>query len=111
MILLSRAEEILLVAIYKLEGHAYGVTIREQVFKDIGRHWSFGVIYKTLKKMKTKGSINRISSVPIAERGGRSKFFYELTAKGISELEEIQRIHSSLWNGIKGFSAKKKTAR
>ncbi len=109
MILLSRAEEILLLEVYKLKGNAYGVTIREQVYKDIGRHWSFGVIYKTLKKMKTKGYVKKISSDPIAERGGRSKYFYELTPKGLSALENIQSIHSSLWNGIKELSLEQKT--
>ena len=102
--LLSRAEEILLLAVYKLKGNAYGVTVRDQVYRDIGRHWSFGVIYKTLKKMKTKGYVKKISSDPIAERGGRSKYFYELTPKGLSALKNIQRVHSSLWKGIKRLS-------
>jgi PadR family transcriptional regulator PadR len=104
MMLLSRAEEILLLAVYKLKGNAYGVTVRDQVYRDIGRHWSFGVIYKTLKKMKTKGYVKKISSDPIAERGGRSKYFYELTPKGLSALKNIQRVHSSLWKGIKRLS-------
>jgi PadR family transcriptional regulator PadR len=108
MILLSRAEEILLLAVYKLRGDAYGVTIREQVYKDIGRHWSFGVIYKTLKKMKTKGYVKKISGDPIAERGGRSKFYYEPTPKGISALENIQNVNSSLWKGIKELSVEQK---
>jgi PadR family transcriptional regulator PadR len=102
--LLSRAEEILLLSVYKLKGNAYGVTVRDQVYRDIGRHWSFGVIYKTLKKMKTKGYVKKISSDPIAERGGRSKYFYELTPKGLSALKNIQRVHSSLWKGIKRLS-------
>ena len=55
MILLSRAEEIILLTVYKLENTAYGVTIREQIFKDIGHYWSFGVIYKTLKKNNETG--------------------------------------------------------
>ena len=108
MILLSRAEEIILLAVYKQKGNAYGVTIREQVYKDIGRHWSFGVIYKTLKKMKTKGYVRKISSAPIPERGGRSKYFYELTPEGISALEKIRSVHSSLWNGIRMLSVKQK---
>ncbi len=108
MILLSRAEEILLLAVYKLKSNAYGVTIREQVYKDIGRHWSFGVIYKALKKMKTKGYVKKISSDPIAERGGRSKYYYELTPKGISALEKIHSVHSSLWKGIKELSLEQK---
>jgi len=44
MILLSRAEEIILLSVYKCGKNAYGVTIREQIRKDIGRYWSFGVI-------------------------------------------------------------------
>ena len=106
--LLSRAEEIVLLAVYKQEGSAYGVTIREQVYKDIGRHWSFGVIYKTLKKMKAKGYVERIYSAPISERGGRRKYFYELTPEGISALEKIRNVHSSLWSGIRMLSVKQK---
>ena len=109
MILLSRAEEIILLAVYKQEGNAYGVTIREQVFKDIGRNWSFGVIYKTLKKMKAKGYVKKISSAPISERGGRSKYYYELTPEGIAALEKIKIVHSSLWRGIKNLSLKEKS--
>ncbi len=36
MILLSRAEEIVLLAVFKLKGSAYGVTIRDQICNDIG---------------------------------------------------------------------------
>ena len=108
MMLLSRAEEILLLAVYKLKVSAYGVTIREQVYQDIGRYWSFGVIYKTLKKMKIKGYLKRIVSNPISERGGRSKFYYEITTKGISELGKIQKVHSSLWDGVKKLSVEQK---
>ena len=109
MILLSRAEEIILLAVYKQGSNAYGVTIREQVFKDIGRRWSFGIIYKTLKKMKAKGYVDKISSAPISERGGRSKYFYELTSEGISALEKIKSVHSSLWKGIEELSIEQNT--
>lgn len=108
MILLSRAEEIILLAVYKLKGNAYGVTIREQVHKDIGRYWSFGVIYKTLKKMKAKEYVKKIPGNPISERGGRSRYYYKITPKGISALEEIRRVHSSIWDGVQRPSFEKK---
>lgn len=108
MILISRAEEIILLAVYKLEGIAYGTTIREQIRKDIGRYWSFGVIYKTLKKMKTKGYVKKIASDPVSERGGRSRYYYEITPVGISALKEIHCIHSSVWDGIPNLSFGKK---
>jgi len=45
MILISRDEEIILLSVYKLEGNAYGPTIREKIYEDIGLHRSFGVIF------------------------------------------------------------------
>lgn len=108
MRLLSRAEEIMLLAIFKLEGNAYGVTIRDQIHKDIGQDWSFGVIYKTLKKMRAKKYVRRIASDPVAERGGRSRYYYEITPQGMSSLEEIRRVHSSVWSKVKHLSLEKK---
>ena len=108
MILLSRSEEIILLTVYKLQGNAYGVTIREQVNNDIGRYWTFGVIYKTLKKLKTKGYVEKIASDPVSERGGRTRYYYEITLEGISALEKILSIHSSIWRGIQGLNFEKK---
>ena len=108
MILISRTEEIILLAVYKLEGNAYGPTIRGQVYEDIWIHWSFGVIYKALKKMKAKGYVKKISSDPIAERGGRRRYYYEITPEGISALEEIRSVHFSVWNGIQNLTFEKK---
>jgi len=108
MLLLSRGEEIILLAVYKLRGNAYGVTIREQVNKDIERHWPFGVVYKTLKKLKAKGYVERNASDPISERGGRSRYYYKITPEGVSALEKILNIHSAIWGGIEGISLEKK---
>ena len=102
MLLLSRSEEIILLAVYKLQGNAYGVTIREQVNEDIGRYWPFGVIYKTLKKLKAKGYVEKIASDPVSERGGRTRYYYTITP------EKILSIHSAIWGGIKGISLEKK---
>ena len=104
MILLSRAEEIILLAIFKLREDAYGVTIREQVYKDIGNYWSFGVIYKTLNKMRSKGFVKKIQSEPLAERGGRSKYYYRITPIGLQALEKIQKVHSSIWTGVENIA-------
>ena len=108
MLLLSRSEEIILLAVYKLQGNAYGVTIREQVNEDIGRYWPFGVIYKTLKKLKAKGYVEKIASDPVSECGGRTRYYYTITPEGISSLEKILSIHSAIWGGIKGISLEKK---
>jgi PadR family transcriptional regulator PadR len=97
MILLTRSEEIVLLAIWKLKDNAYGVTIRELVSKDTGHEWSFGAIYKPLKKLVHKAYVEKTSSEPYAERGGRSKYLYSLTTAGEKALKEIRKIYKAVW--------------
>ena len=97
MILLSRTEEIVLLAIWKLKDNAYGVTIREQVSKDTGHEWSFGAVYKPLKKLVHNAYVEKRSSKPFAERGGRSRHMYSLTSTGKEALKEIRKIYKDVW--------------
>jgi PadR family transcriptional regulator, regulatory protein PadR len=97
MILLSRSEEIILLAIWKLKNNAYGVTIKEQISNDTGHDWSFGAIYKPLKKLTYKNYVQKKMSGPAAERGGRSKYLYTLTVEGEAALKEIRKIHKAIW--------------
>ena len=98
MILLSRSEEIVLVAIWKLQGNAYGVTIREQTSRDTGHEWSFGAIYKPLKQLTHKHYVVKQKSDSSPDRGGRSKFLYSLTPDGTQALKEIRSIMDSVWD-------------
>jgi PadR family transcriptional regulator PadR len=97
MNMLSRSEEIVLLTVWKLAESAYGVSIRGQVSKDTGREWSFGAVYKPLKQLLHKGFVEKTSSEPCAERGGRSKYMYTLTSAGRTALREVQKIHKALW--------------
>jgi PadR family transcriptional regulator PadR len=97
MNILSRSEEIVLLAIWKLGSNAYGVTIRDQVSKDTGQEWSFGAIYKPLKQLSHKDYVDKTSSEPYAERGGRSRYLYTMTPAGKEALREVRRIYKTLW--------------
>ncbi len=100
MKLLSRSEEIILIAIWKLKGNAYGVTIREMVSQMTGQDWLFGAIYVPLDKLTRKEYVTKNMSEPTSSRGGRSKCMYELTIDGKKALKEMQEINNSLWQGI-----------
>ena len=102
MNLLSRAEEIILLTILKLGDEAYGVSIREQIFKDTGREWSFASIYSPLDKLNRKQFVRKIKGEPTAERGGKSKYYYEVTEQGLEALREIRDAHDRIWSGIPG---------
>ena len=97
MKLLSRSEEIVLLAIWKLQGDAYGVTIRQRIFETTGQKWSIGAIYAPLHRLEKKGFVFSIKGEPIAERGGRSKVYYQITSDGRKALAEIKRINEAIW--------------
>lgn len=100
MKLLSRSEELVLLAVLQLAGNAYGVTILEFINDTLKMNWTLGAIYVPLDKLTRKGYINKYMSAPSGERGGRSKCLYELTKMGKEALKEIKESQDALWKGV-----------
>lgn len=100
MKLLSRHEEIILLAIWRLQSDAYGVSIRELVIYATGEDVSIGTIYAPLHRLEKKGFVKTRLGEPAPERGGRSKVFYQLTPHGKEALIHIKTISDTLWVGI-----------
>ena len=97
---LSRAEEVILLTILKLKEDAFGVSIRERIFKDTGQKWSFASIYTPLDKLVNKDYIRKIKGNPLPERGGKSRFYYNVTPAGKRALLKLQERQRTLWSGI-----------
>jgi len=97
---ISRNEEIILLTILKLKGNAYGVSIRKQIFQDMGDKWSFASIYQPLDNLVRKKYIKRTKGDPTSKRGGKSKFYYEVTFDGLRNLQMLKKAHEQVWNGI-----------
>lgn len=95
---LSLTEEMFLLAVWKLNDNAYGVTIKQYVVKETGRNYPIGTIYSTLDKMTRKGYLRKTVGDPIPERGGRSKNFYHITKKGIEALRAAMELKNLLWD-------------
>ncbi len=102
MRLLSRKEEMILLAIWKLQNGdgAYGVTIRSYIEKMTGIKWLFGAIYGPLGRLVDYGYVESYASDPLPERGGRRKILYRLTGKGRKELMTVKALNSALWADI-----------
>ena len=107
MKLLNRAEEIVLLSIWKLQEKAYGITIREDVIKTTGYKWSIGAVYAPLNRLEKKGMVTTIMGDPLPERGGKSRIYYKVTAEGKKALSEIKRIHDDLWEDIPSLGVEK----
>jgi PadR family transcriptional regulator PadR len=100
MKLLSRSEEIILITILKLEDDAYGVSIREKIYKNTGSRCSFASIYTPLDNLRKKGFVKKIKGDPLPERGGKSKFYYRITPQGKEALIKLYRAHQKIWSGV-----------
>ncbi len=100
MKLLSRIEEIILLAIWRLGDEAYGMSIREEVIKATGKKWLLGAIYGPLGRLQKNGYVISVKGEPSPERGGRAKVYYRVTKKGKEALVEIYRVQRSIWEGI-----------
>ena len=111
MKLLSRAEEVILLTILKLEDEAYGVNIREQILKDSGDLWSFASIYSPLDKLYRKGFVQKEKGTPLPERGGKSKYYYRLTREGMQALLNIREAQEKFWSGLPEMALKKESER
>ena len=101
---LSRPEEMLMLAIWRLKDNAYCVTIREIVSELTAKEWSFGAIYVPLHRLEKKHYVKSFMGEPTAERGGRSKRFYEVTTEGLKALAEVKKVEKALWEDIPEFS-------
>jgi PadR family transcriptional regulator PadR len=98
MHLLSRAEEIILMAIVNLKDNAYGIAIRSFVTKATGIKWSIGAVYAPLHRLDEKGYVETIKGEPIKERGGRSKIYYQVTPEGKEALLRLKNVNENLWD-------------
>lgn len=100
MEVLSRADEILLLAILRLKDNAYGVSIVKEVQKRTGKKLMLGGLWVSMDILAKKGLVAKSMGEPTPQRGGRSKIYYSLTTEGIKALQAVMDFQSSLWQGI-----------
>lgn len=100
MKILTRSDEILMLAILRLKDNAYGVSVIKEVEERTGKRLSFGSLWVSLDILHKRGFVKKRIADPTPQRGGRSKIYYSLTPKGIRVLEETREFQKSLWEGV-----------
>lgn len=101
---LSKAEEMVLLAIWRIGEDAYGVSIRKQIKVDIGKDYTYGTLYGLLRQLAFKRCVRKRLGEPSPEKGGRRKTFFELTPEGIQALKEAISLHRRLWKDLNEWS-------
>ena len=97
---LTRAEELVLLAVWRLQDGAYSIPIRSQVSEITGKKWSLGTVYMPLERLVKKGYLSSYLTESTPERGGRHRRIYQVTETGLTALKDIRLMQTKMWQGI-----------
>ncbi|HEY1987184.1 MAG TPA: PadR family transcriptional regulator [Terracidiphilus sp.] len=97
---LGEFELVILLAVLRLGGEAYGVPIARELEAHRGRDVSLGSVYAALERLELKGLIRSSLGDPTPERGGKAKRYFVVTAEGLRQVHETRRVLTKLWRNL-----------
>ena len=100
---LGAFEELVLLVVGSLEDEAYGVSIKETLNEKLGKNPSIGALHSALYRLESKRFVTSEERGATAERGGRRKKFYKITALGIRTLEEVNLLRVKIARKVPGL--------
>lgn len=98
--MLGEFEQVVLLAILRVDDDAYGVTIRRTILERAGREVGLAAVYKTLNRLEEKGLVTAELGEPTPERGGRRKRYYTVTAAGRLSLRQSVDVLRRMARGL-----------
>jgi PadR family transcriptional regulator PadR len=100
MIVLGDFEQLVLLAVLRLDDEAYGAALRQEIHARSGRNVSISAVYTTLDRLERKGLLKSWTGDPTPERGGRRRKFYALRPAGVTALRQAYRTFSAMADGL-----------
>ncbi|HLL96934.1 MAG TPA: helix-turn-helix transcriptional regulator [Spirosoma sp.] len=97
---LGEFEEVVLLTIALLYEDAYSVAVVEELGQRLDRPLSLGMVHRTMQRLEEKRLVQSQMGEATAERGGRRKRLYRVTAAGEQALKESRRLRNELWTAI-----------
>jgi DNA-binding PadR family transcriptional regulator len=97
---LGEFEQLVLIAILRLESDAYGATIRREIEARTDRRLSISAVYTTLERLEHKGCVRSWIGEPTPERGGRRRKHFALQPLGARALKAAYRSFSGMTAGL-----------
>jgi DNA-binding PadR family transcriptional regulator len=95
---LGEFEHVVLLALARLDGDAYGASIHREILETTGRDVSIPAVYVTLKRMERKGLVSsRVGASEAA--GGRATRNYRIRPAGREALRRARALLEALWQG------------
>lgn len=106
---LGEFEQVVLLAVARLEEDAYGMRVRAEIESRAGRRTSIGAVYATLERLVGKGFVRQRDTPGGAERSGLARRFYAITPAGTTALEAARDLQARMWSGLKLRHARRRS--
>jgi len=98
--LLTDFELMVMLAVLRVDGDAYGVPIAHEIEQTGGRSVTLAAVYLALDRLREKGFVRSRLGDPTPARGGRAKKLFSVTPSGLRAIRRTQRAFMALWSGI-----------
>ncbi|MEQ9424113.1 MAG: PadR family transcriptional regulator [Cyclobacteriaceae bacterium] len=93
-------EEIVLLLVAAQHNEAYGLSITKAIEEKLKRSVTMSSVHTALYRLEEKGFVQSRVGGATAERGGRRKRFFVITALGKAALKESREARNQLWSMI-----------
>jgi PadR family transcriptional regulator PadR len=97
---LGEFEQIVMLAVLRLNETAYGMEVRREIALRTGRDTSIGAVYATLDRLESKGYVRSSETEPEGDKG-RPRRAYRVTAAGASALDLALSAIARLRQGLR----------
>lgn len=97
---LGEFEQVVLLAVARLEGEGYGVSVRREISRRTGRDVTVGSVYTTLARLEEKGYVASEEGEPSPRRGGRARKHFRILPAGAEALAQARGMMERMWDGV-----------
>jgi DNA-binding PadR family transcriptional regulator len=97
---LGDLEQLILLALVRLEGEAHGAAIAQEIEEGTGRRVSPGAIYTVLNRLENKRFVRSWIGDSTPDRGGRRRKVYRLLPAGAQTLRSWYGSISGMASGM-----------
>lgn len=93
-------ETILLLVLVMGDEEAYGFSVAEAYYRELGKSISVPAVHTVLSRLEEKGFLKSTFGEASPVRGGKRKRVYKVTKLGYRILSEIRTSRMSLWDKV-----------
>ena len=97
---LGELEELVLMIVAILEKEAYGVRVMDEILTQVSRKVNISAVHTVLDRLEKKGFVSSYMGGASAERGGRRKRIFKVSAEGSRAINYVHQTRNQLFNQI-----------